>query len=480
MERNKPSTSFGLPPEWDETVDVVVVGSGFAGLAAALEAARAGASVVILEKMSYFGGNSVISGGGYCCWDSKLHLREQLHLGEDSWQLHRDDTLKSGGGYSDPALVEVLAREAPDGLDFLVDLGVPFSRVLPRLGGHSAYRSYHTVGSTGRDMARILRDAALAAGARLELNAAVEGIWREGPGTPVSGVQVRLGERRVQLRAGRALVLASGGYSRDVALRTRYCPTLVDAYQCTNHRGATGEVLTFARWVGADVMGLEFIQLFPCANPQNGGIDCYALACYGGPGFGMIYVDGAGRRFVNELAGRDVVSDAQIRGGGEPTWSIFNRTVLEHLALSEEELERGVRTGRVLCAPDLEQLAAAAGLPSGQLRHTVEEHNAALAAGRDEQFGKPVTPQMHPLEQGPFYAVAQWPSIHYCMGGLRIDPDTRVLDLWGEPIPGLYAAGEVCGGIHGVNRLGGNALAECIVFGRRAGRAAAGYPAADK
>lgn len=463
---------YGAPACWEESAGVIVVGSGFAGLAAAIEAARAGADVLILEKMSYFGGNSRISGGGYCCWDSKLHMREKLGLGTDSWQLHRDDTLKSGGGYSDPALVEVLAWEAPGGLDFLADLGVEFADVLPRLGGHSAYRSYHTQGSTGRDMAQRMKQAALAAGARLELNTAVEALWRPGRSEAVTGVRVRTDGKARNIRALRGVVLASGGYARDVELRLRYNPRLVASCGCTNHMGATGEVLTCARAVGADAVDLGFVQLFPCANPKNGGIDPFALACYSGPGFGLIYVDGDGVRFVNELAGRDVVSDAQLQKGNGPTWSVFSQGMLDNLDLSRENRERGLASGRMLAGENLEELADAAGLPAERLRQTAQEHNTFLREGRDAAFGKPITPQMLPLTQGPFYAIPQWPSIHYCMGGLRINPETEVLDVWGTTIPHLYAAGEVCGGVHGANRLGGNALAECIVFGRRAGRAA--------
>ena len=132
-----------IPTNWDEETDVIIVGSGFAGLSAAAEAGELGARVVVLEKMGRYGGNSIISGGGYCAWDSKLHLRDKFNLGEDSWHLHQDDTLKGGDYYNIPELVEMMVKAAPDGLNWLIDAGAKIKKTLPRIGGHSAHRSYH-------------------------------------------------------------------------------------------------------------------------------------------------------------------------------------------------------------------------------------------------------------------------------------------------------------------------------------------------
>lgn len=469
MEEKALKQDSGLPEQWDETVDVLVVGSGFAGLAAAAEAKQHGADVLILEKMNYFGGNSVIAGGGYCCWDSKLKLREKLGLGEDSWQLHRDDTLRGGGYYNNPELVEVLAREAPAGLDWLVDAGAVFRETLPRIGGHSACRSYQA----GCNLAEVARDYALSLGVRLRLNTAVTAICRDGTEGKVAGVRVREDGKGKSIAARRGVVIASGGFSRDVKLRTDHQPALGPAYNCTNHKGATGEMIQFARAVGADALHMEFIQLYPCADPKTGGIDKFAFDCYSGTGYGLFYVNREGRRFVNELEGRDVVSSAQVSSGSNPTYSILNASIFHRMARAPEELEKGVAIGRLHRADSVEELAAALGIPADRFAGTVKRHNEAVLSGADPEFGKPITKQMLPLTEGPYYAVAQWPSVHYTMGGLRIDPEARVIDLWGRPIPGLYAAGEVCGGVHGTNRLGGNAIAECIVFGRIAGEHAA-------
>jgi fumarate reductase flavoprotein subunit len=462
--------SAGIPDQWDEATDVLVIGSGFAGLAAASEARERGAEVLILEKMPYFGGNSIIAGGGYACWDSGLKLREKLGLGEDSWQLHMEDTLRGGGYYNDPALVEVLTRLAPQGLDWLVDAGAVFRQTLPRLGGHSACRSYQAA----CNLAEIVKKKALSRGAALRLNAAVTALCRDGADGPVTGALVSENGAVKAIAARRAVIIASGGFGSDVTLRAACNPALDSAYNCTNHRGATGEIIRVARDIRADVLHMEFIQLFPCAEPRRGVIDKFALDCYSGPGYGLIYVNTEGHRFINELLGRDAVSNAMVKDGVRSTYSVLNGAIFEKMGRTSEELKSGADAGRVTAAETVPLLAEALGLPPGNLAETVARHNEAVSDGVDRDYGKPITAQMLQMTGGPFYAVAQWPSVHYTMGGLRIDTDTRVLDIRGAPIPGLYAAGEVCGGVHGNNRLGGNAIAECIVFGRIAGGRAAG------
>lgn len=454
---------------WDETVDAVVVGSGYAGLVAAAEAARRCDSVLVLEKMSYLGGNSRIAGGGYCCWDSKLKLREKLGLGEDSWQLHYEDTLAAGGYFNYPDLVEILAKEAPAGLDLLVDAGIPFRDSLPRIGGHSAYRSYQMACSGGEAIEKLVSKCRETGRVEIRKKAEVTALVREGDA--VCGVEVSCSKGFIsqRIRARRGVIIASGGYARDVELRSAYRPTLTDAFNCTNHKGATGEMVRYAEEVGADVVHMEFVQLYPCADPSTGGIDQGAFLCYSGTGYGLIYVTREGRRFVNELASREEVSSAQMALGEAPTYSILNGTIFSQLGIGSEEVGKLVDRGRAICAGSAEDLANRVGFDPEIFTATVSRHNEAVMVGIDEDFGKPMTSQMSPLVGSEWYAIPQWPSVHYCMGGLRIDSHARVLDIWQRPISGLYAAGEVCGGVHGIDRLGGNGIAECVVFGRRAG-----------
>lgn len=380
-----------------------------------------------------------------------------------------EDTLRGGGYFNDPALVEVLVREAPEGLNWLIDNGAIFQDILHRIGGHSAYRSHHAA----CNLSDVVKKHALALGAELRLNTTVTALCRDVSDGSTGGVRVRVNSTEKTIAARRGIIIASGGYGQDVTMRAAYQPAVGASYNCTNHKGATGEMITYARAIGADVLQMEFIQLFPSAEPKNGGLDKFALDSYASPGYGSFYVNKHGNRFVNELLGRDVVSDAQIKAGDKPTYAIFNGAIFEKIGRTLDEVKKGVVSGRVIEANTLPQLADALGMPAAALADTVSRHNEALVTGVDPDFGKPVTAQMLPLDKSPYYAIAQWPSVHFTMGGLRINPSTQVIDIWGAPIPGLYAAGEVCGGVHGNNRLGGNAIAECIVFGRRAGRNAA-------
>jgi len=456
------------PQKWDETTDVLIIGSGFAGLSAAYESASAGAATLILEKMSYLGGNSALAGGGYASSDSRLKLKEKLGTGKDSWQLHMDDTIRGGNNYSFPELVEIVAKNAPGGLDFLLDAGVTFKEILVKSGCHSAPRCYMAK-STGKEMVNALTQVALNAGAQIRANTKVTGIFRDGPEGSVLGVEVSGENGAYTIQARGAVLIASGGFGQDVDLRMKYSPALGPQTPCSNHTGATGEVIGYAREIGADTLHMAFVQFFPCANPDTGSVDEWALASYSSAGFGGIYVDQSGKRFVNELAGRDAISNAQMDSCKKPTFAIINEKIARAMLVSDNDINTGIRLGRMIRAETIAELEQKLGIPPGNLTATIQRFNTSLELGNDPEFGVPVDNTMIPLSIGPFFAITQWPSIHFTMGGLRFDGDARVLDISGKPIPGLFAAGEVCGGVHGANRLGGNALAECIVFGRIAG-----------
>ena len=456
-----------LPSHWDEKYDVVVVGSGFAGTAAAAEALSHGATVVLLEKMPVQGGNSVTAGGGFAAWTDNLKLREKLGLGEDSFERHKNDTLKGCDFYNIPELVDVLVREAPDAMNWMIEEGgLTLNKGLGRVGGHSAYRDHMASGE--RYLRAMLNIAKKHGFDKVRTQSKVTKLWRDSQGK-IEGVQVQTPKGIINIRADKGVILAAGGFGRDVAFRTSLVPTLGSAYNTTNQPSATAETLKMVREIGADTLHLEFIQLFPTANPKTGAIDRPALFPIQFPGFGAVYVNNKGKRFVSELERRDVVAQAELATGDKNTWCVFNPQVYKSLT-DKAEIESFVKSGRLKTGKTIEDLANAMEVPAEALVQSIDKHNKAIIEKKDNEFGKPTTASMQPMTEGPYYAVAQWPSVHHCQGGVRINEKAQVIDIHGKVIPNLFAAGEFVGGVHGNNRLGGNAIADCIVFGRVAAR----------
>ena len=453
--------------------DVLIIGSGLAGMAAAYEASRAGADVMIVEKMPYPGGNSALAGGGFAAYDCNLHLREKLGGEDDSAEIHADDTIRSGKGGCIEPLVRIMTENGPDAMNWMLDCGVPFKEIMVKGGGHSAARVYQT-SVTGKQMMDAVRAAVLKTGVRLLLNCRVTGFIPGGDADnrAVIGVKCELDGSETEIYAKKSIILASGGFAADVPFRRRFNPALDENYNCSNHKGATGEVLQMAMEIGADTLNMPFVQLFPSANPKSGAVDMWALRSYDCPGFGGIFVTSEGNRFVNELEGRDVVSDAQIKNTTRNTWAIIGKAQADIMKMTEDNIKTGIRLGRMFRGETIEDLCAQIGADADRLSDEISQHNDFIVLKTADRFNMPWSPLLQPMTEGPFYAIAQWPSVHFTMGGLSTDEKCRVLDVDGNPISGLYAAGEVCGGVHGKNRLGGNALTECVVFGKIAGEEA--------
>jgi fumarate reductase flavoprotein subunit len=462
-----------LPTKWDEEIDVLIVGSGFAGLAAAAEAGARGNKTVILDKMPTYGGNSIINGGEYATWDEGLHLRQKLNLGDDSVKLHVADTLKGGDYYNVPILVQTMVEGAPDALNWMMNEGgLKIRPIANRAGGHSAYRTRTATEGVGRGYTEALKKIAEKNGAKIRLGTKVTWVWRKDMEGPVLGVEVETRKGKQNIKIKKALILASGGFGYDIKMRQDFNPSVTPEINCTNHKGATGETIRYAQAIGADTLQLAFVQLYPFAEPETGILDMPAVYPFRGPGFGMVYVTKDGKRYVSELERRDVCSRAAIAVGAKPTFSIFNEKMVPLMG-TKEEVEVGMAKGRFITANTIADLAKKINIPPKELENTINKHNKYLADGKDPEFNKPITPKMEKLTDGPFYAVAQWPAVHHTMGGLRINEKAQVIDIWGKPIPKLYAAGEIAGGVHGSNRLGSNATPDCVVFGRIAGISAA-------
>jgi flavocytochrome c len=449
--------------------DVVVVGSGYAGLAAAVEARQAGATVLVLEKMAAPGGNSVISDGSMAAAGSDL----QRALGiEDSPELMYRDMLRAGLGLNHPALARLVAESSAGAHRWTVEaLGVRYQPQVLQFGGHSVPRTHATPGLSGAALYRPLRERALALGVELALRSTVTGLVRNARGA-VTGVRVRQGTAdgqgpTVTVRATRGVIVTTGGFAADVGFRMAQDPRLGPDVASTNSAGATAEVLKQMLRAGAAPVHLSWIQLGPWASPDEEGNGVGpTFATYVAFPYGIVVDPATGRRFVNEMADRRTRADALL-AVGHPCLAIADAAGVER---SRQSIAKCLRRKVVRTFDSLGALGGAFDVPIAELERTVAAYSEAVARGADERLGKPILVGAAPIASPPFYAMRLWPKAHYTMGGVRIDTSARVLDLDGRPIPGLYAAGEVTGGVHGACRLGSVSITECLVMGGVAGR----------
>ena len=465
--------SFEVPEEWDESYEVVVVGSGFAGLAAAYASASEGANTLLIEKLSTVGGNSAINGGQYAAYTSKVaaELQEKYNLEPDTAEKHIEDTMNGGDQMSNEELVEVMVYGSPYFFDLLLDNGLVIRDTLARPGGHYGYRTYVTENQIGADITNIEYKMVQSTDCTVQLNTKMVEIYRtRDEENRVVGIRVATADGYKDIEATKGVILATGGFSSNIDMRQTQVPYLTGDLPTTNITSAsTGEGIYLAQAIGANTMQMSNIQRYPWADPNTGVLDTYAVWPFTGPSYGIIYVDYNGNRYVNEGDRRDVCANAAANSGFISTYCIFTEDVVSPFAY-HNEIEEGVASGRVLKADTLAELAdkinafAIKGqypaVQAANLEATVAAHNSYIDSMKDPDFGKVMAKTMVKIENGPYYALPQFPSVHHTMGGLVINTRTEVVDIYGNVIPGLYAAGEVTGGIHGTNRLGSNADAD--------------------
>ena len=496
----------------DSTVDadVVVVGAGGAGMTAAITAAAEGKTVVILESQSMVGGNSVRATGGMNA--GKTVYQDENEFGEsagvektlktaaekyadnetitalaktvseqwaayqanptgyfDSVELMELDTMIGGKGINDPELVETLCANSADAIDWLDEHGITLHNV-SSFGGASVKRIHRPVNAEGKTvsvgsyMIPLLQENCEKAGVKMMLDTTATEILTDANGAAVGVKATGASGETVTVNA-KAVVLASGGFGANLDMVVKYKPEL-KGFMTTNAAGIQGQGIEMAQAIGAATVDMDQIQIHPTVEANTA-----ALITEGLRGDGAILINEEGQRFIDEVGTRDVVSAAEIAQTGSYSWLVVDQAMAD----ASSVIQGYIKKGYTVTGTTYEELGKAMGVDAAAFAETMEKWNGYVEAKNDPDFGR--TSFANPLNTAPYYAVKVTAGVHHTMGGLKINANTEVLNEKGEVIPGLFAAGEVTGGVHGANRLGGNAVADFTVFGRIAGAAASDYAA---
>ena len=492
--------------------DVVVIGAGGAGMTAAMTAADAGQKVVILESQAMVGGNSARATGGMNAaktvyqdeneFDQAAGVEKTLATAAekyadnetitalaktvseqwaayqanptgyfDSVELMELDTMIGGKGINNPELVKTLCEGTADAIDWLDENGITLHNV-SSFGGASVKRIHRPVNeegkvvSVGAYMIPLLQENCEKRGIDIVLNTTVDTILTDANGAAV-GVSGTDKDGNTVVVNAKSVILATGGFGANLDMVTQYKPELA-GFMTTNAAGAQGQGIEMATAIGAGTVDMDQIQIHPTVEANTA-----ALITEGLRGDGAILVNANGERFIDEVGTRDVVSAAEIAQPGSHSWLIVDQAMVDASSVIQGYIKKGyTKTGATY-----EELAKELDVDPATFANTMETWNGYVEAKNDPDFGR--TSFANPLNNGPYYAIKVTAGVHHTMGGVTINSATEVLKEDGTVIPGLFAAGEVTGGVHGANRLGGTAVADFVVFGRIAGESAANYASAQ-
>lgn len=449
-----------LKPVKIEKTDLLIVGSGAAGFTASMAAREAGVkNLIMIEKMAVPGGNSQLAAGGMNAAGTKFQKQAGI---EDNPQLMFDDTMKGGKNVSNPDLVRVLADKSNESIEWLDKHGATLSHV-GQGGGSSAARMHGPADGAfvGPYLSKFFRDKAAKSNLDLRLNTKLVKLIK-GTNGEITGALVKGKHTGIYQIDAKAVILATGGIGANPELIQKLRPDISPEVKTSNQPGSQGDGIILGENVGAAVVDAKEIQLNPTLLVGSPVIVSETVR-----GAGAVFVNKEGKRFISELTTRDKTSAAVSKQTGGVAYEIFDQKVRDKVKQTGAAFELGLaKEGRTL-----EELGKNAGIDPKNLAATIAQYNKYAEAGNDPEFGRPKISAK--VDTPNFYAIEVTPAIHYYMGGLKINPQAKVIDKNGKVIEGLFAAGEVTGGVHGKNRLGGNSISETITFGRISGEEAA-------
>lgn len=444
----------------DKSYDIVVVGSGGAGLASAIRAHDLGASVVVVEKMPVIGGNTNKASAGMNAAETKFQKLKGI---VDSKDLFYKETLAGGKNKNNPELLRYFVENAPDAIDWLDENGIELSGITTT-GGMSIDRTHRPASgaAVGGFLISGLVKNLNKRGIEVMLDTNVTEIVTENH--KVVGVKVVEEDGTNYIIKAKAVVIATGGFSANREMVEKYRPDL-KGFVTTNHKGATGSGIMILEKLGAGTVDMGEIQIHPTVEQTTSYLISESIR-----GGGAILVSQEGKRFVNELDTRDKVSADIIKLPEHYSYILFDQQVRDE----NKAVEEYVSNDLVVQADSIAELANKLSIDVNNLSKTIERYNQFVMNKQDEDFGR-TTGMRHPINTAPFYAIKIAPGVHHTMGGVTINTETQVLDNDKHVIKGVFAAGEVVGGVHGANRIGGNAVADIIIFGMQAGKKATDY-----
>jgi flavocytochrome c len=450
------------------TPDVIIIGSGFAGLTAAIECTSLGLSVIVLEKMKAIGGNSILSDGGLAAAGTDLQHRHGI---PDSAEIMFEDMMISAAGLNDPAICAMVCSKSNEAFMWAREvLQVPFMDRIDIFGGHRVKRCYSPDPLSGTTILLKMKAACDLRRIPIHMGMNVTSLLKDKQNR-ICGVTVDPDYHfqhpqhspSLTLTAKKAILVASGGYAADITYLRSLLPDLPENTQSTNKRSATADLLNHCKSIGAATRLLDTIQWLPWTSPDEPGYGRGGLfGDYIVSSSGILINPSTGLRFVNERSDRRMITQ-QIHATAP--WVIG---LLDHRAVMESgwDLTLAIKKGIIKTHDNLLDVAKTYHISGEALKSTLQRTNDAILGKIEDDFGKAIESWMHPLVKPPFYTMRIQPKTHYCPGGLVTDTSLRVLDEQNQPIIGLYAVGEVTGMTHGANRLGSCSITECLVLGR--------------